>query len=92
MKRRDFLTAIGAVGLAGAHAAAAETPSVKTPPASQRRQPIAISSYSFWRFLPGLKMPMTQCIDQAAQMGFDALEILHVQMQQEDNAHQESYR
>ncbi len=85
MKRRDFFTAAGALGLTGAAAMAAETPAKKN--AAPRRQPIAISSYSFWRFLPGLKMPMTQCIDLAAKMGFDALEILHVQMEREDNAH-----
>ncbi len=32
-------------------------------------------------------MPIEQCIDLAAEMGFDAVEILHVQMQSEENAY-----
>ena len=46
---------------------------------------IAVSTYSFWRFLDGLKLPIETCIDQAAEMGFDAVEILHRQMEREDN-------
>ena len=53
----------------------------------RRRQPIAVSTYSFWRFQEGLQLPIETCIDLAAQMGFDALEILHVQMTQTDNAY-----
>ena len=52
-----------------------------------RRQPIAVSTYSFWRFQEGLRLPIEQCIDLASDMGFDALEILHVQMHQTDNAY-----
>jgi sugar phosphate isomerase/epimerase len=55
--------------------------------APRRRQPIAVSTYSFWRFKEDSKLPIEQCIDLAAQWGFDAVEILHVQMQREDNAY-----
>jgi sugar phosphate isomerase/epimerase len=46
---------------------------------------IAVSTYSFWRFKKGLKLPIETCIDEAAQMGFDGVEILHIQMEKESN-------
>ncbi len=54
---------------------------------SSRRQSIAVSTYSFWRFQEGLQLPIETCIDLAAEMGFDAVEILHRQMTQTDNAY-----
>lgn len=57
------------------------------PPEAARRQRIAVSTYSFWRFLDGLKLPIETCIDQAADMGFDAVELLHVQMESEENGY-----
>jgi sugar phosphate isomerase/epimerase len=50
-----------------------------------RRQPIAVSTYSFWRFKDDFKLPIEKCIDLASEWGFDALEILHVQMERDDN-------
>ncbi|MBN2272017.1 MAG: sugar phosphate isomerase/epimerase [Sedimentisphaerales bacterium] len=50
-----------------------------------RGNPIAVSTYSFWRFKDGLKLPIEQCIDEAAGMGFEGVEILHIQMEQETN-------
>jgi len=38
-----------------------------------------VSTYSFWGF-EGEKVPIETCIDHAAAMGFDGVEILHVQM------------
>jgi sugar phosphate isomerase/epimerase len=46
---------------------------------------MAVSTYSFWRFKDGLKLPIETCIDQAALMGFDGVEILHRQMEGESN-------
>jgi len=46
---------------------------------------IAVSTYSFWRFKRGLKLPIETCIDEAADMGFDGVEILHIQMEKESN-------
>lgn len=48
-----------------------------------RGNPIAVSTYSFWRFKNGLKLPIEQCIDEAAAMGFDGVEILEMQMEKE---------
>jgi len=52
---------------------------------THRPNHIAISTYSFWRFKRGLKLPIEDCIDQAAEMGFDGVEILHRQMESESN-------
>lgn len=53
---------------------------------SRRANPIAVSTYSFWRFRDDSKLPVAQCIEQAAAMGFDGVEILHIQMDKTDNA------
>jgi sugar phosphate isomerase/epimerase len=52
-----------------------------------RGSPIAVSTYSFWRFKDGLKLPIETCIDEAARMGFDGVEILHMQMEGEENGY-----
>jgi sugar phosphate isomerase/epimerase len=49
------------------------------------RQRFAVSTYSFWRYRSGEKLPVEKCIDLAAEMGFDGVEILHRQMEREDN-------
>ena len=74
--------------LAGARAAshAAEKPSA-SPSQTQRGNPIAVSTYSFWRFKEGLKMPIETCIDEAARLGFDGVDILLMQMDKTDNAY-----
>jgi L-ribulose-5-phosphate 3-epimerase len=43
--------------------------------------PIAVSTYSFWRFKDNARLSIEKCIDEAARMGFDAVEILHIQME-----------
>jgi len=60
-----------------------------TTPGSEQKQTqsnrIALATYSFWRFKDGLKLPIEDCIDQTAQMGFDGVDILHIQMENESN-------
>jgi len=46
----------------------------------ERPNPIAVATYSFWRFKDNLKMPIVECIDEAARMGFDGVDILLIQM------------
>ena len=48
---------------------------------------IAISTYSFWRFRRDSKLTMPKCIDLAAKMGFDAVELLLIQMENESSAY-----
>jgi sugar phosphate isomerase/epimerase len=51
------------------------------------RNPIGVSTYSFWQFRQGARrLTISQCIEKAAAMGFDGVEILHVQMEDESNA------
>ena len=42
---------------------------------------IAVSTYSFFTFRGGSKLTMPQCIDAAAETGFDGVELLLVQME-----------
>jgi len=52
---------------------------------SIRRNPIGVSTYSFWQFNgPKEETPIEYCIEQAARMGFDGIELLLVQMTSED--------
>jgi len=87
LDRRKFLSqsvaAVPAValGMASAEANAAEGPMR----AAVRRTPIAVSTYSFWRFRDDSKLSIEACIDEAARMGFDGVEILHIQMEGEEN-------
>jgi len=42
---------------------------------------IAVSTYSFWRYRDDTKLTMPECIDLAAEMGFDGVELLRIQME-----------
>jgi L-ribulose-5-phosphate 3-epimerase len=93
--RRTFLArAVGAValttpGLAKAAQdstrAAATTGTVEDGRTLRNR--IAVSTYSFWQFRRADLRDVGRCIDLAADMGFDGVEILHKQMEREDNAY-----
>ncbi|MFB3132229.1 MAG: TIM barrel protein, partial [Rhodothermales bacterium] len=83
--RRDFLrqsalATAGAVSLGLSPSASGENA-----PPRRRPNPIGVSTYSFWRFNgPREDYPIEQCIDQAAEMGFNGIELLHVQMTSEE--------
>ncbi|MCS7024810.1 MAG: sugar phosphate isomerase/epimerase [Bryobacteraceae bacterium] len=47
---------------------------------------LAVSTYSYWHFR-GQKTPVERVIEEAAQLGFDGVEILHRQMDGEDPAY-----
>ncbi len=91
--RRKFF---GQAGIAGAAiatglAAAAVGQVVRKEPenaaradSEHRHRSIGVSTYSFWQFR-GEKLDISACIDKAAAMGFDGVEILHVQMRDESN-------
>ncbi len=55
--------------------------------AKSRRSRIAVSTYSFFQFRRKDLRSIETCIDLAADMGFDGVEILHRQMESEDNGH-----
>ena len=76
--------------------AAAHAEEPKPEPASvsgaRTTLPIAVSTYSFWRFRDDAKLPVAVCIDKAAELGFDAVELLHIQMEADDQATLRSLR
>jgi sugar phosphate isomerase/epimerase len=45
---------------------------------------LSISSYSYWHFAKE-KFPIEKVIDEAAKLGVEGVDILHVQMESEDN-------
>ena len=62
-----------------------QTASVESP---KKRTRFGVSTYSFWRFNgPKEDVPIEKCIDWAAEMGFDGIELLLVQMTSEDNGY-----
>ena len=52
-----------------------------------RKPRFAISTYSYWRYRNDSKLPIEDCIDLAAESGFDGVEILHRQMTDESNGY-----
>ncbi len=88
IKRRTFLgrSVAATAGLSlSSFSSAAQTLAGESSIKSHRPNPIAVSTYSFWRFKEDLKLPIETCIDEAAEMGFDGVEILHIQMEKESN-------
>lgn len=74
--RRGFLAAFPALAIA------ADTE--KKPP--RRANRLAVSTYSFWQFKHKEHRDVETCVDLAASMGFDGVEVLHRQMTDESNA------
>ncbi|MBN1359371.1 MAG: sugar phosphate isomerase/epimerase [Sedimentisphaerales bacterium] len=87
--RRAFLTGAGAAaaGAVVSHPIIGQAASSDGASGARRGNPIAVSTYSFWRFKDGLKMPIETCIDEAARMGFDGVDILLMQMESEENGY-----
>jgi L-ribulose-5-phosphate 3-epimerase len=56
------------------------------PSATPRPNPISVSTYSFWRFQDDWKLSIPECISRSADMGFDFVEILEMQMDRKDAA------
>jgi sugar phosphate isomerase/epimerase len=87
--RRQFVTQTAALGLAGLSVAVADEPSptAKPSPTGSKSNRVAVSTYSFWQFRNDSLRNIEKCIDLAADMGFDGVEILHVQMEDESNGY-----
>ncbi|MEZ6117938.1 MAG: TIM barrel protein [Pirellulaceae bacterium] len=89
--RRQFLGnvagVVGGAALLPGRQASAQDSTSQNAAKVLRPNPIAISSYSFWRFNDSTKLPIEDCISIAADMGFDAFEVLHIQMADESNAY-----
>ncbi len=78
--RRNAIRFAAATGIAASSASGSRTYADESKPAQRRRNPIAVSTYSYWRYRDDSKLTIEQCIDLAAETGFDAVEILHIQM------------
>src|SRR5262249_29928559 len=79
--RRHFLAA-AAIPLAVSGARAADPPAP-----APRPNPIGRSTFSFGQFPHRDRRDIEKCIDLAAAMGFDGVEILHRQMEKDDNGY-----
>lgn len=81
--RRSFI----AKGMAGAAAGLMPAVTIASPVASENSPvKLSVSSYSYWHF-KGPKFPIEKVIDEAARMGVAGIDILHRQMESEDNAY-----
>ena len=90
LNRRRFLhQTTSGLALASTMATPLALEPVGTAAENDARRPlrIAVSTYSFWQFRNRELRDIERCIDVAAEMGFDGVEILHRQMQSEENAY-----
>ncbi|EAQ76858.1 sugar phosphate isomerase/epimerase family protein [Blastopirellula marina] len=90
--RREFLTAAATVAALAplSRSAFAEEPVAAAEAAVAQRKivnRIAVSTYSFWQFRHEHLRDVEKCIVLSAEMGFDAVEILHRQMTNETPAY-----
>ncbi len=77
--RRRFFQATTALTIASGLAVARPTWAAQSP-TPKTRQRIGVSTYSFFKFGGAKNTPVARCIELAADMGFDGVELLHVQM------------
>ncbi|WP_145368327.1 sugar phosphate isomerase/epimerase family protein [Maioricimonas rarisocia] len=89
MNRREFVGRMAAGCAVGAAMAGARPARSDEPPPARKRRPqrFAVSTYSFWQFRHENLRDVETCIDLAAEMGFDGIEILHRQMTDESNGY-----
>jgi sugar phosphate isomerase/epimerase len=81
MNRRNFLSSAALTS-----AAPFVGPMQPATSTSNPKIKLSVSSYSYWHF-KGDKFPITGVIDEAAKMGLDGIDVLHRQMESEDNAY-----
>jgi sugar phosphate isomerase/epimerase len=84
--KKAALASAGLGGLALSQSCSGEAKKATGPEDFQQRNRIGVSTYSFWQFNgPKEDVPIEKCIDDAARMGFDGIELLLVQMTSEEN-------
>jgi L-ribulose-5-phosphate 3-epimerase len=77
--RRKWIQLSAALCLAGVNTG-------KAAPVPKRRTRFGVSTYSYWHF-KGDKYPIEAVIEEAGRLGFDGVEVLHVQMGGESTAY-----
>ena len=86
--RRSFLKTVATGSLASAFVGCENSLAqpTKNVPLGMKRNPIGVSTYSFWQF-NGRETPIEYCIDKSAEYGFDGIELLLIQMESEENSY-----
>ncbi|WP_109700425.1 sugar phosphate isomerase/epimerase family protein [Chitinophaga deserti] len=85
ISRREFMrNSIGSAALMSLPAGAALA--AQSPAAPAKPFKLAISTYSYWHFKTP-KVPIEKVIDEAALLSVEGVDILHRQMESEDNAY-----
>ena len=86
--RRTFIktVAAGSIGSAFIGCENASTEKSKKIPLGTKRNPIGVSTYSYWQF-NGRETPIEYCIEKSAEYGFDGIELLLIQMESEENSY-----
>ena len=101
LNRREWIKTGALAGLGIATTSCSEAQSEEKIPGEEsskvktniRPNPIGVSTYSFWQFNgPKEDTSIESCIDRAAAMGFDGIELLLVQMPREDNSYLQSLK
>jgi L-ribulose-5-phosphate 3-epimerase len=77
-------TALGVLGLAANSTLSAVADEPAKTNGARTTNPIALSTYSLWRFKNDAYKSVTRCIDVAGEFGFDGVEILLYQLDQEE--------
>jgi len=94
--RRDFIKKAAIAGTIGGLTACQTSQATKSDNSNDpavRYNPIGVSTYSFWQFNgPREQSSIEHCIDRAAAMGFDGIELLLVQMTSEENGYLQSLK
>ena len=85
--RRVFLTGAAALGTAAAFPCTAASDDANKAKPAARGNRIAVSTYSYWQFRHKELRNIEKCIDLSAEYGFDGVELLHVQMENESNGY-----
>ncbi len=91
--KKAALASAGVAGLTLGESCAGKTEKASSEsssglPGIRTKNPIGVSTYSFWQFNgPKEEVPIEKCIDEAARMGFDGIELLLVQMTSEENVY-----
>ena len=83
MNRRTFMGSAVGVGVAGLSGSLSAQSADSTASSKVQNNPIAVSTYSFWQFKPENTTSIQECVRFAAEMGFDGVDVLHVQMAKE---------
>ena len=91
--RRQWLAAASAMTLptVGLGQPPENEPTEKAEAVRVRTTPrLGISTYSFWRFRDDIDMKIANCVERAADYGFDGVELLEVQMERDNEDYRQS--